>query len=87
VWQCLPSSNILRPQIPAGYAFHTSRYGLTIDNVAGFELVLPNGDIKHVTAEDEDLWFGLRVSRPFYIQIGITKGLRSQGGLNNFVRY
>ena len=46
-----------------GYSYKTSQYGLAIDNVAGYELVLPNGTIKNVTPEDEDLWFGLRVSK------------------------
>jgi hypothetical protein len=49
--------------IPLGYSYKTSQYGLTIDNVAGYELVLPNGTIINVTSKDEDLWFGLRVSR------------------------
>jgi hypothetical protein len=41
----------------------TSQYGLAIDNVAAYELVLPNGTIKSVTQDDADLWFGLRVSK------------------------
>ena len=41
----------------------SSQYGLAVDNVAGYELVLPNGTIKDVTSKDDDLWFGLRVSR------------------------
>jgi FAD/FMN-containing dehydrogenase len=45
-----------------GYSFKTSQYGLAIDNIARFELVLPNGTITNVTSKDEDLWFGLRVS-------------------------
>jgi len=65
--------------------FKSSQYGLAIDNVAGYELVLPNGTIKHVTQKDEDLWFGLRVSRKGLIQVGDADGLCSQGGLNNFV--
>ena len=71
----------------AGYSFQTNQYGLSIDNVAGYELVLPNGTIKAVTSEDEDLWFGLRVSRHCLVKIGIANGLYSQGGLNNFVTY
>jgi len=67
-----------------GYSFKTNQYGLAIDNVAGYELVLPNGTLKHVTPMDEDLWFGLRVSR-YLIQAGVANGLHSQGGLNNFV--
>lgn len=85
---CLPSLNNSRSQILAGYSYKTSQYGLAIDNVAGYELVLPNGTVKHVTSKDKDLWFGLRVSIRCWIQIRITKtmDLRSQGGLNNFVR-
>ena len=40
----------------------SSQYGLTIDNVAGYELVLPNGTVSIVTSDDNDLWFGLKVS-------------------------
>ena len=47
----------------AGYSYQSNQYGLALDNVAGYELVLPNGTIKYVTQKDEDLWFGLRVSR------------------------
>ncbi|KAH9990402.1 FAD-binding domain-containing protein [Russula vinacea] len=43
-----------------GFSFLTSQHGLTVDNVVGFELVLPNGTITNVTSKDEDLWFGLR---------------------------
>ncbi len=46
-----------------GYSFKTSQYGLVVDNIARCELVLPNGTITNVTSKDEDLWFGLRVSR------------------------
>ncbi|KAH9990392.1 hypothetical protein BJV77DRAFT_963381 [Russula vinacea] len=42
------------------YSSLTSQYGLAVDNVAGYELVLPNGTIKDVTSNDRDLWFGLR---------------------------
>ena len=50
-----------RSHILLGYSFKTSQYGLTLDNVAGYELVLPNGTVKNVTPKDKDLWFGLRV--------------------------
>jgi hypothetical protein len=46
-----------------GYSFKTSQYGLTVDNIARFEIVFPNGTISSVTSKDEDLWFALRVSR------------------------
>ncbi len=52
-----------RSHMLSGYGYTTSQYGLTIDNVAGYELVLPNGTVLSVTSKDEDLWFGLRVSR------------------------
>ena len=45
-----------------GYSFMSNEYGLGLDNVAGYELVLPNGTAINVTSKDEDLWFGLRVS-------------------------
>jgi len=40
-----------------------------------YELVLPNGTITRVTEKDEDLWFGLRVSKGYSIQVSITKGI------------
>ncbi|KAI9439635.1 FAD dependent oxidoreductase [Lactarius indigo] len=43
-----------------GYSWKTNQYGLTIDTVMAFELVLPNGHVKKVTEKDEDLWFALR---------------------------
>jgi hypothetical protein len=47
---------------PSGYSYKSSQFGLTVDNIAGYELVLPNGTVTYVTSEDKDLWFGLRVS-------------------------
>ena len=58
-----PPSDRLRSRILAGYSYKSNEYGLSLDNVAGYELVLPNGTIKSVTAKDKDLWFGLRVGR------------------------
>jgi hypothetical protein len=46
-----------------GYSYKSSQYGLALDNVVGYELVLPNGTVMSVTSKDDDLWFGLRVSR------------------------
>jgi hypothetical protein len=45
----------------SGYSWKTNQFGLTIDTVTAFELVLPNGHAKVVTEKDEDLWFALRV--------------------------
>lgn len=41
----------------AGYSYKSSQYGLTIDTVTGYELVLPNGSVINVTPNDKD--FGL----------------------------
>ena len=60
---CVPSSGRLVSCALLGYSFKTSQYGLGIDNVVGYELVLPNGTARYVTSKDEDLWFGLRVSK------------------------
>ncbi|KAI9439708.1 FAD-binding domain-containing protein [Lactarius indigo] len=43
-----------------GISFKSNKYGLSIDNIASYELVLPNGTITSVTSNDKDLWFGLR---------------------------
>ena len=45
-----------------GYSYLTNEYGLSIDNVVAFELVLPNGTVTVVKEHDDDLWFALRVS-------------------------
>jgi hypothetical protein len=46
-----------------GYSsYQSSQYGLAIDNIAGYELVLPDGTMRIVTSQNEDLWLGLRVS-------------------------
>ena len=44
-----------------GYSWKTNQYGLTIDTVTAFELVLPSGKVVKVTEKDEDLWFALKV--------------------------
>lgn len=46
----------------SGYSYMSNEYGLAIDNVVAYELVLPNGTVTTVTAANEDLWFALRVS-------------------------
>jgi len=38
-----------------------SQFGLTIDNIDSYELVLSDGTVRIVTSQDEDLYFGLRV--------------------------
>ena len=44
-----------------GYTFKTNQYGLSLDTVVGFNLVLPNGTIAYVTESTQpDLFFGLK---------------------------
>ncbi|TCD65257.1 hypothetical protein EIP91_002921 [Steccherinum ochraceum] len=44
-----------------GYSYLTNQRGLTVDNIAAFELVLPNGTVTTVTEQSNpDLWFGVR---------------------------
>ncbi|KAI0752556.1 FAD-binding domain-containing protein [Daedaleopsis nitida] len=44
-----------------GYSWKTNQYGLTVDNLSGFELVLPNGTVTSVTeASNPDLFWGLK---------------------------
>jgi len=50
-------------QVLQGYSYKSSQYGLAVDNVVGYELVLPNGTVLSATSKYDDLWFGLRVSR------------------------
>jgi len=44
-----------------GYSLKTSQFGLAIDNVVSYEVVLPDGTVRNVTCENEDIFFGLRV--------------------------
>lgn len=47
---------------PAGYSYLTNQYGLATDNVAGFELVLPEGKVVQVSQDSyPDLFWGLKV--------------------------
>ncbi|KAG6380802.1 hypothetical protein JVT61DRAFT_5186 [Boletus reticuloceps] len=43
-----------------GYSWHANQYGLTIDTVQAFELVLPNGTVTNVNESHADLFFALR---------------------------
>lgn len=54
-----------------GYSWKTNQYGLTIDTVQAFELVMPNGTATTVTSDDEDLFWALKVC-PLISQAGRT---------------
>ncbi|KZT73288.1 FAD-binding domain-containing protein [Daedalea quercina L-15889] len=59
-----------------GYSYKTNEYGLTIDTVAGFEVVLPTGEAIVANAlQNSDLFFGLKggfnncgIVTAFYLQ-------------------
>ena len=63
---------ILYFMLALGLSYTSSQYGLAIDTVQAFELVLPNGTITTVTADNEDLFFGLKVSIGFQIDFCAT---------------
>ncbi|KAH9177798.1 FAD-binding domain-containing protein [Lactarius sanguifluus] len=56
----IPGVGVSGLTLGGGYSYKSSQYGLAIDNVASYQLVLPNGTITTVTSRDKDLWFGLR---------------------------
>ncbi|KAN0133066.1 FAD-binding domain containing protein [Lactarius tabidus] len=56
----VPSVGMSGLTLGGGYSFMSNQYGLTIDNMVAYELVLPNGTITTVTESNEDLWFALR---------------------------
>jgi len=43
-----------------GYSWKTNQFGLGVDTMVEYELVLPNGTVTVVTEKDEDLWFALK---------------------------
>ena len=59
--------------ILSGYSFKSNEYGLAIDNVVAYELVLPNGTVRKVTADDHDLWFALRVRGRQLLSVLLTE--------------
>lgn len=49
------------PKLYSGYSWFTNQRGLTMDNIVKYELVLPNGTVQAVTADDSNLFFALKV--------------------------
>jgi hypothetical protein len=44
-----------------GYSYLSNQYGLSVDNVVSFELVMPNGTVANITnSSNPDLFYGLR---------------------------
>lgn len=43
-----------------GYSWLSNQYGLTVDTVVAYELVTPDGTVRTVTADDDDLFWALK---------------------------
>ncbi|KAG2068762.1 FAD-binding domain-containing protein [Suillus decipiens] len=44
-----------------GYSYLSNEYGLSVDNIVSFELVMPNGTVTNITSSSSpDLFYGLR---------------------------
>ncbi|KAH9071148.1 FAD dependent oxidoreductase [Lactarius deliciosus] len=56
----VPGVGVAGLTLGGGFSYKSNEYGLSIDNVVSYDLVLPNGTITSVTPNDTDLWFGLR---------------------------
>ncbi|THH28905.1 hypothetical protein EUX98_g5277 [Antrodiella citrinella] len=64
-----------------GYSYISNQYGLAIDNIVAYELVLPNGSVKTITnSSNAELFFALRGgSNNFGIVTGFTMKTYPQG--------
>jgi len=51
----VPGIGVAGSTLGGGYSYKTSQYGLTVDNVARYELVLPNGTIINESSNEDDL--------------------------------
>ncbi|KAI9449094.1 FAD dependent oxidoreductase [Lactarius psammicola] len=56
----VPGVGVAGVTLGGGFSYKSNEYGLSVDNVVSYDLVLPNGTITSVTSNDTDLWFGLR---------------------------
>lgn len=81
--QCI--ANYKSTLLSSGYSWLSNEYGLAIDNVEAFELVMPSGEVVNATQTSyQDLFFALKVCQTTHH--GHAQMLTSsQGGLNNFV--
>jgi hypothetical protein len=58
---------------PAGYSHKSNQYGLAIDTIVGYNLVLPNGTIAYVTESTHpDLFFGLKGGFNNFVRISFN---------------
>ena len=65
-WPCVDVST-------TGYSYKTNQYGLAIDTIVGFNLVLPNGTVACVTQSTHpDLFFGLKGGFNNFVSFPLT---------------
>jgi len=63
-----------------GYSWLSNQYGLALDNVVSFELVLPEGSVRTITESDTDLFFALKGGfNNFGIVTNFTLNTHAQG--------
>ena len=68
---------------PTGYSYKTNQYGLAIDTIVGYNLVLPNGTVACVTQSTHpDLLFGLKGGFNNFVSFSLTT---SQPGFTDWV--
>ena len=60
-----------------------------MDTVTEYELVLPSGEVKKVTEQDEDLWFALKVCQSGRGECGekISLMFRAPGGIKQLRKF
>ena len=55
------STALYTEEFLTGYSYKTDQYGLAMDSIVGFNLVLPNGTLAYVTQSTQPaLFFGLK---------------------------
>lgn len=56
-----------------GYSWLTNQYGLVVDNVVGFQVVLPNGNVVVANAQTaSDLFFALKGGYNNFVSLAIA---------------
>ncbi len=72
-----PTIYCLNGYLSAGYSWLSNRYGLALDNVVAYELVVPNGTVVTVMEEsDPDLFFSLKVRALLRVFILVVNSLQ-----------
>jgi hypothetical protein len=77
------SASLYTDTSPTGYSYKTNQYGLAIDTIVGYNLVLPNGTVTCVTESTHpDLLFGLKGGFNNFVSLSptiVAAGFHSPG--------